>query len=81
MSFCAHIIYNNFCSYHYYHYHYKYSLGLQFYNSNKAPEMAHIMKNIQDKYVPVKNVDGKLKTIDKIIFDGDQLTEERARNA
>ena len=43
--------------------------------------MAQIMKNIHNKYVPVKEVDGKLKATEKIIFDGDQLTEERARNA
>ena len=43
--------------------------------------MAQIMKNIQDMYVPVVSVNGKTKIVQKIIFDGDQLTEERARNA
>ena len=59
----------------------KYPLGLQFYNSNKASEMAQIMKEIQDRYVPVAQVDGKTKIVQKVVFDGDQLTEERARNA
>ena len=39
------------------------------------------MKEIQDRYVPVAQVDGKTKIVQKIVFDGDQLTEERARNA
>lgn len=43
--------------------------------------MAQIMKEIQDRYVPVAQVDGKTKIVQKIVFDGDQLTEERARNA
>lgn len=43
--------------------------------------MAQIMKSLQTKYVPVVPVDKKPTTPSKIFFDGDQLTEERARNA
>ena len=48
-----------------------------FKNSNKSPEMAEICNIIQNKYVP----SDQTKVLEKIIFDGDQLTEERARNA
>jgi len=41
--------------------------------------MAQIMENIQSHYVPTESgVDQNI--IQKVIFDGDQLTEERARN-
>ncbi len=50
-----------------------------FKNSNKAPEMAQICNSIQQDYVPSN--EEKNKVLEKIIFDGDQLTEERARNA
>ena len=39
--------------------------------------MAEICKTIQSKYVPSY----QNKSQENIIFDGDQLTEERARNA
>ena len=59
-------------------------LGLQFLNPNKASEMAQIMKNIQSHYVPTESGDDAAEVdhniIQKVIFDGDQLTEERARN-
>ena len=59
-------------------------LGLQFLNPNKASEMAQIMENIQSHYVPTKSGDNVAEPdqniIQNVIFDGDQLTEERARN-
>jgi hypothetical protein len=50
-----------------------------FKNSNKAPEMAQICDKIQRDYVPSDQKQNKV--LEKVIFDGDQLTEERARNA
>jgi hypothetical protein len=41
--------------------------------------MAQICNSIQQDYVPSN--EEKNKVLEKIIFDGDQLTEERARNA
>ena len=43
--------------------------------------MAQIMHNIQEKFVPTTNVDGNAETLERVYLDGDQLTEERARNA
>ena len=43
--------------------------------------MAQIMHNIQEKFVPCTNVNGEAEILQKVILDGDQLTEERARNA
>lgn len=60
---------------------YQCPLGLQFLNPNKAGEMAQIMEALQSKYVPtVTSNGGESKILQKVIFDGDQLTEERARN-
>ena len=44
--------------------------------------MAQILQEIQSKYVPaVTNFNGgEIEVLQKVIFDGDQLTEERARN-
>lgn len=46
--------------------------------------MAQIMENIQSHYVPTESGDDAAEAdqniIQKVIFDGDQLTEERARN-
>lgn len=56
-------------------------LGLHFLNPNKASEMAQILEDIQTKYVPTHNGnETDAKIIQRIFFDGDQLTEERARN-
>ena len=41
--------------------------------------MAQICTNIQEKYVPCNKDEGEV--YERVIFDGDQLTEERARNA
>ena len=51
---------------------------MHFLNSNKAPEMAQIMEDLQKNYVPVNVVNEQQQ---RILFDGDQLTEERGRNA
>lgn len=43
--------------------------------------MAQIIEALQSKYVPtVTSNGGESKILQKVIFDGDQLTEERARN-
>jgi len=55
-------------------------LGLQFLNPNKAAEMAQILQDIQSKYVPTVTNGGETEVSQKVFFDGDQLTEERARN-
>ena len=56
-------------------------LGLQFLNPNKAAEMAQILEDIQSKYVlTVTSNGGETEVVQKVIFDGDQLTEEWARN-
>ena len=36
---------------------------------------------MQRLYVPMTNVDTEQKILEKVLFDGDQLTEERSRNA
>ncbi|PFX23522.1 hypothetical protein AWC38_SpisGene11929 [Stylophora pistillata] len=56
-------------------------LGLEFQNSNAAAKMAVIIEKIQEKFVPAANINGKKEILEKVILDGDQLTEERARNA
>ena len=56
-------------------------LGLEFLNSNKSAEMTQILESAQRLYVPTAEVDGEIVVLEKVIFDGDQLTEERARNA
>jgi hypothetical protein len=56
-------------------------LGLEFLNSNNATEMAEILNNIQNKFVPTAEVNNQKYVLQKTFLDGDQLTEERARNA
>ena len=46
-----------------------------------AAEMAVILQNIQEKFVPITVVGEEKVILEKVILDGDQLTEERARNA
>jgi hypothetical protein len=46
------------------------------FDTNKSPEMAGMLKLLQDRYVP--NCDGNI--LETVTLDGDQLTEERARN-
>lgn len=56
-------------------------LGLQFLNPNVAGEMAQLLIRNQEKYVPTVGSGETRKLLDSIFFDGDQLTEERARNS
>ena len=49
-------------------------MGLEFLNSNKAAEMTQILENAQRLYVPVVEIDGEEVILEKVIFDGDQLT-------
>ena len=60
----------------------KYPLGLHFLNPNKAAEMAQILEDLHSKYVPQTQINGSgdKEILERIVFDGDQLTEERARN-
>ena len=39
--------------------------------------MAQILENIQDQFVPTTNNE----VLERVFLDGDELTEERARNA
>lgn len=43
--------------------------------------MAEILKNIQSNFVPTAEVNNETEVLQKVFLDGDQLTEERARNA
>lgn len=61
-------------------------MGLLFKNENINDEMIDILDTIHSKYVPSKitlDESGEQTTevLDQIFFGGDQLTEERARNA
>ena len=42
--------------------------------------MSQILENVQRLYVTMTNVDSEQKILEKVLFDGDQLTEERSRN-
>jgi hypothetical protein len=46
-----------------------------------ATAMTEIMHNMQEKFVPSTDVDGKSEILQRVFLDSDQLTEERARNA
>ena len=56
-------------------------MGLEFKNPNLAVEMAQILHSVHEKFVPSCNVEGNPEILQKVFFDGDQLTEEHARNA
>lgn len=57
-------------------------LGLEFFNSNIAGEMAQLMMKNQQHYVPLTDGESnQAEILEPIFFDGDALTEERARNA
>lgn len=43
--------------------------------------MAQILDDMHSKYVPPVTLDNEPVVLDHVILDGDQLTEERARNA
>ena len=55
-----------------------------FKNENLNDEVVQILESVQNEYVPQKAVQHASDTIEGIIepilFGGDQLTEERARN-
>lgn len=57
-------------------------LGLEFFNSNIAGEMAQLMMKNQQHYVPLTDGESnQAEILEPIFFDGDALTEEHARNA
>jgi len=65
---------------------FKVPLGLLFKNENANDDMIDILTEIHEKYLPVtKTADDsgniEIEVLQKIFFGGDQLTEERARNA
>lgn len=43
--------------------------------------MAQILDDMHSKYVPTVTLDNEPVVLDHVILDGDQLTEERERNA
>lgn len=53
---------------------------MDFFNPNVAGEMAQLLLNTQDKYVPKVELDEGPKVVTAIPLIGDQLFEERARN-
>ena len=55
------------------------SLDMEFFNPNIAAEMAQILKNYQQKYVP-KLAGEERDVIASVPVHGDQLFEERSRN-
>ena len=61
-------------------------MGLLFKNENINDEMIDILDTIHSKYVPSKSTvdesgEQTTEVLDQIFFGGDQLTEERPRNA
>ena len=61
-------------------------LGLLFKNENLNDEMIDILDTIHTKYVPShisvdENGEQTTEVLEQIFFGGDQLAEERARNA
>lgn len=65
---------------------FKAPLGLLFKNENTNDDMIDILTELHQRYLPVmKTTDGsgnvEIEVLQKVFFGGDQLTEERARNA
>lgn len=61
-------------------------LGLLFKNENTNDDMIDILTELHQRYLPVmKTTDGsgnvEIEVLQKVFFGGDQLTEERTRNA
>jgi hypothetical protein len=56
------------------------SVGIEFYNSKVASEVAQLLISNQKKYVPVMSTTGEKVILDNIPLHGDQLFEERCRN-
>lgn len=64
----------------------KVPLGLMFKNENSNDDMIEILSELHEKYLPLlKTTDDsgneQVEILQKLFFGGDQLTEERARNA
>ena len=43
--------------------------------------MAKILEDVQSKFVLTVDINGEPRVVQQVFLDGDQLTEERARNA
>lgn len=61
-------------------------MGLIFKNENSNDDMIEILTELHEKYLPLlKTTDDsgneQVEILQKLFFGGDQLTEERARNA
>ncbi len=56
-------------------------LGLLFKNENKTDEMIDILTELHDNYLPVVQHENTTTIPERCYFGGDQLTDERARNA
>lgn len=55
-------------------------MSLEFLNPNKSVDMAQLLKTFHEKYVPNAEYPSGKQVLYTIPLDGDQLTEERARN-
>ncbi|XP_063435141.1 uncharacterized protein LOC134716217 [Mytilus trossulus] len=55
----------------------QYPLGIYDCNENKTQEVIQLLKELSDKYVPLK--DGKI--VEPVFFGGDRLTDERIQGA
>ena len=56
-------------------------LGLIFKSEQKTSEMAEIIKEIHEKYIPISSdIHGVIDILSRVPFGGDQLTEERIVN-
>jgi len=53
---------------------------LEFLNTSIAGEMSQYLMSVQSKYVPQLKKDSGNVVLDRVFLDGDQLTEECARN-
>ena len=52
-------------------------------NENKTEEMVEILEELHKQYVPISGSTKETKSVkivEKVLFGGDQLTEERAKN-
>ena len=53
---------------------------MEFLNTNISGEMAQYLMSVQSKHEPQLKKDGGNVVLERIFLNGDQLTEERARN-
>ena len=56
------------------------SLGVEFLNPNVVSKMAQFMISNQQKYVPSLQTEEETVVLKTVLFHGDQLFKERARN-